>query len=220
MPSLTFVLPHWLYWFGLIVFPAHRRLAGDARARAPSRHASPRCSSRTSSGCWPDTSASIASTFAAPGASSSFRCSSPSSTARARSAKCATTCRGPSPRWNRRRRRSRRRRTRPGAACPAPPNSWRAAKRRSRRAPPNTTSRRASPTAGSRARRRQASCSDCCCWSTPSCCPAPCGAAGRWRRARNRPWSPCPKWRTSTRAASARIRRSPCTRGSPMRSMH
>ena len=117
MPSLTFVMPHWLYWAGLILFPL---VATTWRGVS--------CSAAPRSG----PSLFIAYVFwlcsgfigihrfylRSASASSSFPSSCSSSIAMRRCGRCATTRRARTPRSSRRRTRRCRRSPRPANATP------------------------------------------------------------------------------------------------------
>ena len=68
MPSLDFVLPHWLYWAGLLLFPLDRDGTRAAQLRTPADREAVAVHRLPLPGAAPASSASIASTCAAPGA--------------------------------------------------------------------------------------------------------------------------------------------------------
>ena len=75
-PHLTFIMPHWLYWAGLLLFPLIAIYLVRRQMRHRAKRRGRRFSSHTCSGSARDSSASTASICAARSASSSFPYSS------------------------------------------------------------------------------------------------------------------------------------------------
>ena len=214
MPSLTFVMPHWLYWAGLLLFPlmalylVRRQLRKPLPSRSLALH---RVSVLADVGI--SRHPPLLSAQRVRG-SSSFPSFSSSSIATPKCARCATTLRARS-------QRSSPRSTRRGSPSPTrrtrrrrPPPHLIAHRPTSRSSRPNTTRRRPSPITGCRGDATARSCWRSCCWSMRYCCRASSASVARWKKRRRiaRPPSPKPH-RSSPSPWSRRIRRCTSIRG-------